>query len=70
MTLALVQLAVIAAFGAIVVLAVRRHLFLRNGDWHFAEGSRERRFVGGRWEYRDVAPGNTEGHNDAGRRAQ
>jgi hypothetical protein len=52
---ALVQLAVIAAFGAIVVFAIRRHLFLRNGDWHFAEGLRERRFVDGRWEYRDIA---------------
>jgi hypothetical protein len=54
MTHALVQLAVVSAFGVIVVVAIRRHLFLRNGDWHFAEGQRERRFVDGRWEYRDI----------------
>jgi hypothetical protein len=52
---ALVQLAVVAAFGVIMVTAIRRHLVLRNGDWHFAEGSRERRFVDGRWEYREIA---------------
>lgn len=51
---ALVQLAVLAAFGLIVAAAIRRHLFLRNGDWHFADGSRERRFVDGRWEYRQI----------------
>ncbi len=54
MTHALVQLAVVAAFGGIVVGAIRRHLVLRNGDWHFADGLRERRFVDGHWEYRDI----------------
>jgi hypothetical protein len=59
---ALVQLAVLVAFGFVLFGAIRRHLFLRNGEWHFADGSRERRFVDGRWEYREIG-GVSEGSN-------
>lgn len=63
----LFSLLALLAIGAVSTLAAlaSRHFYVRNGEWHYSSHFRMRRYVNGRWQYRDMTREERREWNDA-----